>query len=79
MVVPSKGGANGGREGATAPLLALEFVYNSIILEFDVRKPKLPLYTYQKACYFKRKKKSNGRFVKIHIELRNIGLGSSYT
>ena len=22
---------------------------------------------------------SNGRFVKIHIELRNIGLGSSYT
>ena len=48
MVVPSKGGANGGREGAIAPLPALEFVYNSIILEFDVRKPKLPLTRIRK-------------------------------
>ena len=67
MVVPSKGGANGGREGATAPLPALEFVYNSIILEFDVRKPKLPLYTYQKACYFKRKKNNHNNSFRLFL------------
>ena len=55
----SQGGARG---GSCPPWPAPEFVNNSIILDFDVRKPKLPPYTYQKACYYKRKNNHHTSF-----------------